>query len=71
MTWLLVVFLSGTVQESVWIRALELHQRLDHKTMTHHSLGIVEFGSRLIAYLKQYLKIKNNEAPKYLQGKNK
>tara|TARA_R100001463_G_scaffold34990_2_gene76516 strand:- start:3718 stop:3924 length:207 start_codon:yes stop_codon:yes gene_type:complete len=55
----------------IWIRALELHQRLDRKTSTNHSLGIVEFGSRLIAYLKQYLKIKDNEAPKYLQGKNK
>tara|TARA_B000000532_G_scaffold220568_1_gene195097 strand:+ start:355 stop:474 length:120 start_codon:yes stop_codon:yes gene_type:complete len=39
--------------------------------MTLPSQGIAKFGSRLIAYLKQYLKRKDNEDPKYLQGKNK
>ena len=75
MTWLLVVFLSGTVQESVYFSDLdsflELQRKLEHKTTIHHSQETVKSGSKLIVYLKQYLKRKDNEDPKYLQGKKK
>ena len=59
----------------IWIRVLELHQRLEHKTSTPPLVGIVEFGLRLIVFpknfLKKWIQKKDNEAPKYLQGKNR
>tara|TARA_Y100000401_G_scaffold67025_1_gene53624 strand:+ start:555 stop:674 length:120 start_codon:yes stop_codon:yes gene_type:complete len=39
--------------------------------MTLPSQGTAKFGLKLIAYLKQYLKRKDNEDPKYLKGKKK
>ncbi len=40
----------------IWIRALELHKKLEPKTMTLPSQGIAKFGSRLIAFLNLFLR---------------
>ena len=39
----------------IWIRALELHKRLDHKTSTTHSQETAGYGSKLIASLNLFL----------------
>ena len=62
---------SVEYQDNTGSHAPNPHKKLGHKTMTLPSQGIAKFGLRLIAFLNQYLKTKNNEDPKYLQGKNK
>ena len=42
----------------IWIRALELHKKLEPKTMTLPSQGIAKFGLKLIAFLNQSRKKK-------------
>ena len=38
----------------IWIRAWELQRKLDRKTLITHSQVTAGYGSRLIAFLKQF-----------------
>ena len=40
----------------IWMRVLELQQKLGHKTSIPHSQETAGYGSRLIAYLNLFLR---------------
>ena len=69
MTWLLVVFLSETVQESVYFSDLDACLRIAQKIRSQNydpSLaGIAKFGLRLIAFLNQFEKSRKNDGTNY------
>lgn len=60
----------------IWIRALELHKKLEPKTMTLPSQGTAKFGLKLIAFLNQSRKrrrlrwLKRGRPKKVVEEKN-
>ena len=52
----------------IWIRALDMHGKLATRT-GRSPWQEIKSGSRLIAFLKEWMKKKEASIPKYLAGK--
>ena len=73
MIWVLVIFLSGTVQESVYFNDMDTCLKYAHKIGAQNwsqSLEGTKSGLKPIAFLKKWIKKREAKIPKYLTGKN-
>ena len=76
MIWVLMIFLSGTVQESVYFNdmdtCLNMHTKSDTRT-GRNPWQVTKSGLKPIAFLKEWMKKKDKtiNVPKYLTGKEK
>ena len=51
----------------IWIRVLDMRTKSGRRT-GHSPWQVTRFGSKLIAFLKEWIRKKENEIPKYLTG---